>query len=188
MFKPFPRNQLATKAQSFPRNSSNTVSPMIASHARDFTWNRGCSSNSPPLTLGDQIPHPLEDSDNQIPSSPGRQRCQMPGVCLGGMLKLQFDRYIRHPYLFILATSLQQPPDKSQMIRITKTALPDITHDHQLVLAIQCKSPFATVLYLFIIFFKIIIIIDYCSSDFIDLSGHMLNFKPFEKCFFISKR
>ena len=44
----------------------------------------------------DQIPHPLEDSDNQIPSSPGRQRCQMPGVCPGGggMLKLRFDRYI----------------------------------------------------------------------------------------------
>ena len=41
-----------------------------------------------------QIPHPLEDSGNQIPSSPGRQKCQMPGVCPGGgMLKLQFDRY-----------------------------------------------------------------------------------------------
>ena len=47
---------------------------MIARHARDFTWNRGCSSNSPPLTHGDQIPHPLEDSDNQIPSSPGIAR------------------------------------------------------------------------------------------------------------------
>ena len=44
----------------------------------------------------DQIPHPLEDFDDQIPSSPGRQRCQMPGVCPGGggMLKLRFDRYI----------------------------------------------------------------------------------------------
>ena len=30
-------NQLATKAQSFPRKSSNTMSPMIARHARDFT-------------------------------------------------------------------------------------------------------------------------------------------------------
>ena len=78
------RNQLATKAQSFPRKSSNTASPMIARHARDFKWNWGCSSNSPPLTRGDQIPHPLEDSDNQIPSSPRRQRCQMPGVCPGG--------------------------------------------------------------------------------------------------------
>ena len=57
---------------------------MIARHAIDFTWNRGFSSNSPPLRHGDQIPHPLEDSDNQIPSSPGRQRCQMPGVCPGG--------------------------------------------------------------------------------------------------------
>ena len=47
MFKPFPCNQLATKAQSFPRKSSNTASP-IARHAKDFTWNRGCSSNSPP--------------------------------------------------------------------------------------------------------------------------------------------
>ena len=77
-----PRYQLATKVQSFPRKSSNTASP-IARHAKDFTWNRGCSSNSPPLTHGDQIPHPLKDSDNQIPSSPGRQRCQMPGVCPG---------------------------------------------------------------------------------------------------------
>ena len=42
-----PRNQLASKAQSFPRKSSNTASP-IARHAKDFTWNRGCSSNSPP--------------------------------------------------------------------------------------------------------------------------------------------
>ena len=78
------RNQLATKAQSFLRQSSNTASPMIARHARDFKWNWGCSSNSLPLTHRDQIPHPLEDSDNQIPSSPGRQRCQMSGVCPGG--------------------------------------------------------------------------------------------------------
>ena len=63
LFKPFPSNQSATKAQSFPRKSSNTKSPMIARHAKDFTWNRGCSSNSPPLKHGDQIPHPLEDSD-----------------------------------------------------------------------------------------------------------------------------
>ena len=81
------RNQLATKAQSFPRKSSNTASPMIARHAKDFTWNRGCSSNSPSLKHGDQIPHPLEDSDNQIPSSPGWQRCQMSG-------ELRFDWYI----------------------------------------------------------------------------------------------
>ena len=79
-----PCNQFATKAQSFPRKSSNTASPMIAHLARDSTWNRGRSSNSPPLTHGDQIPHPLKNSDNQIPSSPGRQRCQMPGVCLVG--------------------------------------------------------------------------------------------------------
>ena len=58
--------------------------PKPTCHAKDFTWNRGCSSNSPFLNHGDQIPHPLEDSDNQIPSSPGRQRCQMPGVCPGG--------------------------------------------------------------------------------------------------------
>ena len=97
MFKPFPRSQYATKAQSFPRKSSNTASPMIARHAEDFKGNRGCSSNSPPLKHGDQIPHLLEDSDNQIPFSPGRQRCQMPGVCPGGgggMLKFRFDRYI----------------------------------------------------------------------------------------------
>ena len=57
---------------------------MIARHARDFTWNRGgYSSNSPPLTHGNQIPHLLEDADNQIPSSSGRQKCQIPMVCPG---------------------------------------------------------------------------------------------------------
>ena len=86
-----PCNQLATKAQSFPRKSSNTASLMTARHARNFTWNRGYSSNSPPLTHGDQIPHTLEDSDNQIPSSPGRQRCQKPGVCPGERGCWSFD-------------------------------------------------------------------------------------------------
>ena len=52
--------------------------------ARDFTWNRDYGSNSPPPSHGDQLPHPLEDSDNQIPSFPGRKRCQIPGVCLEG--------------------------------------------------------------------------------------------------------
>ena len=86
-----PCNQLATTAQSFPRKSSNTTSTMIARHAIDFTWNRGCGSNSPPLTHGDQIPQPLEDSAYQIPSSQGRQRCQMPGVCPGGRGCWSFD-------------------------------------------------------------------------------------------------
>ena len=40
LFKPFPRNQLASKAQSFPWKSSHTSSPMIVRHARDFTWNQ----------------------------------------------------------------------------------------------------------------------------------------------------
>ena len=57
---------------------------MIAQHAKDFTWNRGCNSYSPPLTHGDPISHPLEVSANQIPSSLGRQRCQKPEVCRGG--------------------------------------------------------------------------------------------------------
>ena len=43
----------------------------------DFTWNRGYRSKSPPPTHRDQIPQDLKDSDNQIPSSPGRQRCQI---------------------------------------------------------------------------------------------------------------
>ena len=64
---------------------------MIALHDKDFTWNRGCSSNSPPLKHGDQIPHPLEDYGDQISSSPGRQRCQMPGVCPGGGACWSFD-------------------------------------------------------------------------------------------------
>ena len=33
LFKPFLRNQLVTKAQSFPRKSSNTAFPMMARHA-----------------------------------------------------------------------------------------------------------------------------------------------------------
>ena len=48
-------------------------------HSSSLTWNRGDGSNSPPLTHGDQIPHPLEDSDNQIPSSPGWQMCHARG-------------------------------------------------------------------------------------------------------------
>ena len=76
---------LATN-QSFPRKSSNTASATIVRHmqsAQRFHMNRGYGS-SPPPTRGNQIPHPLENSDNQIPSSPGLQRCQMPGVCPGG--------------------------------------------------------------------------------------------------------
>ena len=38
-------------------------------HSSSLTRNRGYGSNSLPLTHGDQIPHSLEDSDNQIPSS-----------------------------------------------------------------------------------------------------------------------
>ena len=71
LFKSFSRNQLATKAQSFPRKSSNTTSPMIVHHTRDFTQNQGGQFKFPPP----------KDSDNQIPSSPGQQRCQMPVVC-----------------------------------------------------------------------------------------------------------
>ena len=43
----------------------------------------------------------MEASDNQIPSSPGRQRCQIFGECPrggGGVLKLRFHRYIRFSY------------------------------------------------------------------------------------------
>ena len=73
LFKSVSRNQLATKAQSFPRKSSNTTSPMIVHHTRDFTRNQGGQFKFPPP--------PPKDSDNQIPSSPGQQRCQMPVVC-----------------------------------------------------------------------------------------------------------
>ena len=79
-FKPFPCNQLATKAQSFPRKSPNTVSPMIARQNEIV----GAVQIPHPQCMEIKFPTPLEDSDNQIPSSPGRQRCQMPGVCPGG--------------------------------------------------------------------------------------------------------
>ena len=68
------RNQLASKAQSFPRKSSNTTSSTTAHHARDFTWNWGCSSNS----------HPLEDSDNQILSSRDAKGVKCLGYARGG--------------------------------------------------------------------------------------------------------
>ena len=91
------RNQLATKAQSFPRKSSNTASPMIAHHARDFKWNRGCCSNSPPLTHGDQISPPpgrLWQSNSLLRGTAKLSNARgMPG---GWMLKLRFDRYIMH--------------------------------------------------------------------------------------------
>ena len=59
--------------------------PNITTNHAITQTNQGSSSNSPLLTHGDQIPHPREDSDNQIPScsSTGRQRCQMPGECPG---------------------------------------------------------------------------------------------------------
>ena len=97
--------------QSFPRKSSNTASPMMAHNARDFTWNRGCRSNSPPLTHRDQIPHPLDDSDNQVPSSPGRQRCQMPGVCpgVGGCWSFDLtDTFFKHWYSVRLLSQILQ--------------------------------------------------------------------------------
>ena len=40
-------------------------------------------------------PHPLEDTDNQIPSCPDGKVVKCPGYARGGgMLKLRFDRYI----------------------------------------------------------------------------------------------
>ena len=90
-----PCKQLATNAQSVPWKSSNTTSPGHDSYARDFAWNRGGSSNSPPLTHGDQIPHPLEDSDNQFPPPRDGKGLKCPQYARrggGGMLKLRFDR------------------------------------------------------------------------------------------------
>ena len=91
-----PCNQLATKAQSFPRKSSNTASPMIAHLARDSTWNRGRSSNSPPLTHGDQIPHPLKTLIIKFPPPRDGKGAKCLGYAWwgGGLLKLRFGRYI----------------------------------------------------------------------------------------------
>ena len=83
--------------QSFPRKSSNTASATIVRHmqsAQRFHMKSRPQFSPPPHTHGNKIHHRLELSDNQIPSSPGRQRFQMPGVCPGGMLKARFDRYI----------------------------------------------------------------------------------------------
>ena len=45
--------------------------PNITTNRAITQTNQGSSSNSPLLTHEDQIPRPLEDSDNQIPSSKG---------------------------------------------------------------------------------------------------------------------
>ena len=78
------RDQLASKAQSFPRKPSNTTSPTTARHARDFTWNWGCSSNSPPLMHQDQIPHPLEDSIIKFPPPRDGKGVKCPGFAQVG--------------------------------------------------------------------------------------------------------
>ena len=74
-FKPFPRYQLATKAQSFPLKSSNTVSATIAHHVRS------AQRLHMKLRLWFKFPTPWNNSDNSL--LPGTQRCQMPGVCPG---------------------------------------------------------------------------------------------------------
>ena len=65
-------------------------------HDRSLRSKRPETSHEMEATV--QIPHPVEDSDNQVPSSPGRQRFQCPGYARGGgggeMLKLRLDRYI----------------------------------------------------------------------------------------------
>ena len=61
------------------------------SYARDFAWNRGCSSNSPPLTHGDQIPYPLEDSDNQFPPPRDGKGFKCPQYARGGGECWSFD-------------------------------------------------------------------------------------------------
>lgn len=64
-------------------NRSKARLPTSLKAQRHVTLNRGYGSNSPPPMHGYQIPHPLEDSDNKMPSSPWRQWCQVPGVCPG---------------------------------------------------------------------------------------------------------
>ena len=111
LFKPFPRNQLATKRnnlfhenpltprfhmksrvqfkfptpypgrQSFAARGFGLQPKMCRPSAKTENFRRTWEK---PLSSGTQGTHPLEDSDNQIPSSPGRQRSQMPGVCPGG--------------------------------------------------------------------------------------------------------
>ena len=94
LFKPFPRIQLATKAQYFPRKSPNTASPMIARHGRDFTWNRGCSSNSPAQRIEIKFPTPWKTLIIKFPPPRDGKGVKCPGFARGGMLKLRFDRYI----------------------------------------------------------------------------------------------
>ena len=85
-FKPFPCNQLATKAQSFRRQ--------IHQHRVRHDTSAQRFHMKPRLRV--KFPTP-RGTDDQIPSSPGRQRYQTPRICPsggGGMLKLRFDRYI----------------------------------------------------------------------------------------------
>ena len=55
-----------------------------ACHARDFTWNRGCSPNSPPLTHGDQIPHPWKTLIIKFPPPPDGKGVKCLGNARGG--------------------------------------------------------------------------------------------------------
>ena len=79
LFKPFLRNQLATKAQSFPQKSSNTMSAMIACHkqsARRFHMKS---------RLRFKFPTPWKTLIIKFPPPRGGQRCQIPRVWLGGV-------------------------------------------------------------------------------------------------------
>ena len=60
LFKPFPRYRLATKAQSFPRKSSNTASPTIAHHVQS------AQRLHMKLRLWFKFPTPWNNSDNSV--------------------------------------------------------------------------------------------------------------------------
>ena len=90
LFKPFLRNQLATKAQSFPQKSSNTMSAMIACHKQSAQRFHMKSR------LRFKFSTPWKTLIIKFPPPRGGQRCQIPRVWLGevgGILKLRFDRY-----------------------------------------------------------------------------------------------
>ena len=57
---------------------------MIARHAKNFTWNPGCSSNSPPLKHGIKFPTPWKTLIIKFPPPRDGKGVKCPGYARGG--------------------------------------------------------------------------------------------------------
>ena len=98
LFKPFPRNQLATKAQSFPRKSPQHRVPHDSPPRKRFHMKSWVQFKFPTSwkTLIIKFPPPR---DGKGVKCPGFARG-------GGMLKLRFDRYIIKSFVFFCVVNI----------------------------------------------------------------------------------